>query len=132
MLSHAAAAVLGPDAACGTEQSSGGEDFAWYLEHVPGAMARFGVWAGHGPMRDLHQPTFDLDERALPSASACWPRPRWPRWPPDGPARPSLAGRGRSRPSGVSSPVELGRLRMSPTYSAGAPAASAASAITPR
>ena len=45
---------------------SGGEDFAWYLEHVPGAMARIGVWPGHGPMRDLHQPTFDLDERALP------------------------------------------------------------------
>jgi amidohydrolase len=66
MLSHAATAVLGPEAACSTEQSSGGEDFAWYLEHVPGAMARIGVWPGHGPMRDLHQPTFDLDERALP------------------------------------------------------------------
>ena len=49
-----------------TEQSSGGEDFAWYLEHAPGAMARLGVWPGHGPMRDIHQPTFDLDERALP------------------------------------------------------------------
>ena len=66
MLGHAAVTVLGPDAACSTEQSSGGEDFAWYLEHVPGAMARIGVWPGHGPMRDLHQPTFDLDERALP------------------------------------------------------------------
>ena len=58
--------VLGPDAACSTEQSSGGEDFAWYLEHVPGAMARLGVWSGTGPMRDIHAPTFDLDERALP------------------------------------------------------------------
>ena len=66
LLERAAAAVLGPDAACATEQSSGGEDFAWYLEHVDGAMARIGVWPGHGPMRDLHQPTFDLDERALP------------------------------------------------------------------
>ncbi len=66
MLGHAAVTVLGPDAACSTEQSSGGEDFAWYLEHVPGAMARIGVWPGHGPLRDLHQPTFDLDERALP------------------------------------------------------------------
>ncbi len=66
MLGHAAVTVLGPDAACSTEQSSGGEDFAWYLEHVPGAMARIGVWPGQGPMRDLHQPTFDLDERALP------------------------------------------------------------------
>jgi amidohydrolase len=66
MLGSAAATVLGPDAPCDTEQSSGGEDFAWYLEHVPGAMARIGVWPGHGPMRDLHQPTFDLDERVLP------------------------------------------------------------------
>jgi metal-dependent amidase/aminoacylase/carboxypeptidase family protein len=66
MLTDAAVTVRGPDAASGTEQSSGGEDFAWYLEHIPGAMARLGVWPGHGPMRDIHQPTFDLDERALP------------------------------------------------------------------
>ncbi|MGQ0576603.1 MAG: amidohydrolase [Pseudonocardia sp.] len=66
MLADAAGIVLGPDAPRSTEQSSGGEDFAWYLEHVPGAMARLGVWSGAGPMRDIHQPTFDLDERALP------------------------------------------------------------------
>jgi amidohydrolase len=66
ILAGAAVAVGGPDAAAETPQSSGGEDFAWYLEHVPGAMARLGVWPGHGPMRDIHQPTFDLDERALP------------------------------------------------------------------
>ncbi|MCO1654799.1 amidohydrolase [Pseudonocardia humida] len=66
ILADSAITILGPDAATSTEQSSGGEDFAWYLEHVPGAMARLGVWPGHGPMRDIHQPTFDLDERALP------------------------------------------------------------------
>jgi amidohydrolase len=66
MLAGAAVAVLGPDASTSTEQSSGGEDFAWYLEHTDGAMARLGVWSGVGPMRDIHQPTFDLDERALP------------------------------------------------------------------
>jgi amidohydrolase len=66
MLTGAATTALGPDAATGTEQSSGGEDFAWYLEHVPGAMGRLGVWPGRGPMRDIHQPTFDLDERGLP------------------------------------------------------------------
>ena len=27
--------------------------------------ARLGVWSGEGPQLDLHQPTFDLDERAL-------------------------------------------------------------------
>ncbi|MGH3796189.1 MAG: M20 family metallopeptidase [Pseudonocardiaceae bacterium] len=59
-------AALGGDALVGTEQSSGGEDFGWYLEHVPGSLARLGVWPGEGPQRDLHQSTFDLDERALP------------------------------------------------------------------
>ncbi|MFF5990365.1 M20 family metallopeptidase [Prauserella flavalba] len=58
-------AALGEEATAGTEQSSGGEDFGWYLEHVPGAFARLGVWSGEGSMRDLHQPTFELDERAL-------------------------------------------------------------------
>ncbi|WP_415916009.1 M20 family metallopeptidase [Speluncibacter jeojiensis] len=56
---------LGPDALADTPQSGGGEDFSWYLEHVPGAMARLGVWSGSGPQLDIHQPTFDLDERAL-------------------------------------------------------------------
>ena len=55
----------GVDSVEGTEQSLGGEDFSWYLEDVPGAMARLGVWSGRGPQLDLHQPTFDLDERAL-------------------------------------------------------------------
>lgn len=58
-------AALGEDALAGTQQSSGGEDFGWYLEHVPGSFARLGVWDGEEPPRDLHQPTFDLDERAL-------------------------------------------------------------------
>jgi amidohydrolase len=58
-------AALGEDALAGTKQSSGGEDFGWYLEHIPGSFARLGVWSGEGPMPDLHQPTFRLDERAL-------------------------------------------------------------------
>jgi amidohydrolase len=64
ILTHAIE-VVGPDVLCGTRQSGGGEDFSWYLEEVPGAMARLGVWSGAGPQHDLHQPTFDLDERAL-------------------------------------------------------------------
>ena len=66
LLACAAERAAGPGAAVGTEQSSGGEDFGWYLEHVPGAMGRLGVWSGVGAMSDIHQPTFDLDERALP------------------------------------------------------------------
>ncbi|MGV9710507.1 amidohydrolase [Gordonia sp. NPDC003424] len=58
-------AAIGPNAVADTPQSPGGEDFSWYLEHVPGAMGRLGVWDGMGPHVDLHQPNFDLDERAL-------------------------------------------------------------------
>ena len=66
ILRDAAILTGGLDAAADTEQSSGGEDFAWYLEKGAGAMARLGVWPGVGAMKDIHQPTFDLDERALP------------------------------------------------------------------
>ncbi|WP_250402447.1 amidohydrolase [Streptomyces cellostaticus] len=49
-----------------TEQSLGGEDFSWYLENVPGAMARLGVRApGDRMVRDLHQGDFDADEHAI-------------------------------------------------------------------
>ena len=64
IMTHAIEAV-GPDVLADTRQSGGGEDFSWYLEDVPGAMARLGVWSGEGDQLDLHQPTFDLDERAL-------------------------------------------------------------------
>ena len=64
IVTHAIEAI-GPNVLADTRQSGGGEDFSWYLEEVSGAMARLGVWSGHGPQLDLHQPTFDLDERAL-------------------------------------------------------------------
>ncbi|WP_371682414.1 amidohydrolase [Kitasatospora sp. MMS16-BH015] len=49
-----------------TEQSLGGEDFSWYLEKAPGALARLGVRAPHDTtVRDLHQGRFDVDERAI-------------------------------------------------------------------
>ena len=43
----------------------GGEDFAWYLDRMPGALARLGVRRPGGAAFDLHQGTFDLDEDAL-------------------------------------------------------------------
>lgn len=66
LLRDGVAAALGADALVATEQSSGGEDFAWYLEQLPGSMCRLGVWSGEGAQHDLHRSTFDLDERALP------------------------------------------------------------------
>jgi amidohydrolase len=60
-------AALGADAVAVTQQSMGGEDFAWYLDRIPGALARLGVRRpGSTGHYDLHQGTFDLDESALP------------------------------------------------------------------
>ncbi|MEU2001097.1 glutamate--cysteine ligase [Rhodococcus sp. NPDC019627] len=64
-LREAIESVVGFDHLAEAEQSSGGEDFAWYLEQVPGAMARLGVWDGVGERQELHQPGFRLDERAM-------------------------------------------------------------------
>ncbi|MFI9007514.1 amidohydrolase [Actinosynnema sp. NPDC053489] len=65
LLQHAVTAALGPEAVTSTGQSTGGEDFGWYLDHVPGSYARLGTWSGEGPHGDLHQPSFCPDERAL-------------------------------------------------------------------
>ncbi|HVT63828.1 MAG TPA: amidohydrolase [Mycobacteriales bacterium] len=64
-LADAAAAVPGVTVA-ETVQSLGGEDFAWYLDKVDGAFARLGVRPpGGGALYDLHQSTFDVDERCI-------------------------------------------------------------------
>jgi amidohydrolase len=66
MFAAAAAGVLGQHAVVTTPQSLGGEDFAWYLSAVPGALARIGTRTpGARLIHDLHQPTFDVDERAI-------------------------------------------------------------------
>jgi amidohydrolase len=66
LLRDAMTARRGPESVEGTEQSLGGEDFSWYLEHVPGAMARLGVRPpGERTVRDLHQGDFDVDESAI-------------------------------------------------------------------
>jgi amidohydrolase len=66
LLHDAMTARRGPGSVEGTEQSLGGEDFSWYLEQVPGAMARLGVRTpGERAVRDLHQGDFDVDETAI-------------------------------------------------------------------
>ncbi|MFD3734509.1 amidohydrolase [Streptomyces sp. NPDC058632] len=66
LLRDAMIARRGPESVENTEQSLGGEDFSWYLEHVPGAMARLGVRPpGERAIRDLHQGDFDVDEYAI-------------------------------------------------------------------
>jgi amidohydrolase len=66
LLTAAVTTALGPGAAVPTTQSLGGEDFAWYLDHVPGSMARLGVKPpGLERPVDLHQGLFDVDEACL-------------------------------------------------------------------
>jgi amidohydrolase len=42
----------------------GGEDFGWFADVVPIALARLGTHGGGAPL-DLHRGTFDVDERAI-------------------------------------------------------------------
>jgi amidohydrolase len=65
LMATAAEGVLGPGSVTGTTQSLGGEDFAWYLESVPGAMGRLGTRAPGGPTYDLHRGDLRIDDRAV-------------------------------------------------------------------
>ncbi len=70
ILRNAAQQTLGTSAITQTDQSLGGEDFAWYLEHVPGAMARLGVRPPTlDTTGDLHTPTFDPSEESISLAT---------------------------------------------------------------
>jgi amidohydrolase len=64
-LTRAVEGVLGAPGHVPTPQSLGGEDFAWYLESVPGAMGRLGTRTPGGPTYDLHQGDLRVDERAV-------------------------------------------------------------------
>jgi amidohydrolase len=64
LLGRAVDAVLGAEGRTSTAQSLGGEDFAWYLTRVPGAMGRLGTREPGGPTYDIHQGNLRVDERA--------------------------------------------------------------------
>jgi amidohydrolase len=67
LMTRVVRSVLGEHAAVGTDQSLGGDSFAWFLQEVPGSYARLGVRDpdAAGPGFDLHASTFDVDERAI-------------------------------------------------------------------
>ena len=65
LLDGAVRSVLGEDGAVSTPQSLGGEDFAWYLEEVPGAMGRLGTRTPGGRTYDLHQGDLHIDEGSI-------------------------------------------------------------------
>lgn len=60
----AARACLGTNGVTSTHQSLGSEDFAWYLEDVPGALIRLGA-ARPDRNVDLHSASFDIDESSI-------------------------------------------------------------------
>jgi amidohydrolase len=64
-LRRSVVATLGPEGAATTAQSLGGEDFAWYLESVPGALARLGTRTPGGATYELHQGSLRVDEDAI-------------------------------------------------------------------
>ncbi|MGO1226863.1 M20 family metallopeptidase [Brachybacterium sp. AOP42-C2-15] len=65
VLAAAVRGVLGSENLDPTAQSLGGEDFAWYLEKVPGALARLGTRTPGGRTFDLHMGDLMIDERAI-------------------------------------------------------------------
>ncbi len=67
VLASAVRSSIGPDAVVATEQSMGGDSFAWYLERVPGSYGRLGTHdpTSIRPRLDLHASTFDVDERSI-------------------------------------------------------------------
>lgn len=67
VLARGARQALGDAAVVEAAMSTGGDDFAWYLERIPGSYGRLGVRdpAERDEPIDLHASTFDVDERAI-------------------------------------------------------------------
>jgi amidohydrolase len=64
LMRAAALETVGNEHVVVTPQSMGGEDFGWFADVMPIALARLGTHGG-GPPLDLHRGTFDVDERAI-------------------------------------------------------------------
>jgi amidohydrolase len=64
LMRAAALETVGADHVALSPQSMGGEDFGWFAEVMPIALARLGTHGGGAPL-DLHRGTFDVDERAI-------------------------------------------------------------------
>src|SRR5919107_3742341 len=64
LLRSAALETVGSENVVMAPQSMGGEDFGWFADVMPIALARLGTHGG-GPPLDLHRGTFDVDETAI-------------------------------------------------------------------
>ena len=64
LMRSAALETAGTERVVQSPQSMGGEDFGWFADVLPIALARLGTHDG-GPPLDLHRGTFDVDEQAI-------------------------------------------------------------------
>jgi amidohydrolase len=64
LLRTAGLQTVGSDRLVLSPQSMGGEDFGWFADVLPIALARLGTHGGGAPL-DLHRGTFDVDESAI-------------------------------------------------------------------
>jgi len=85
------------------ESSMGGEDFAHYLKHVPGAFVRVGTASGPETSYPLHHHRFDIDETPLAPTSRLMARVlinhlNPPQSADDSPPQPDLAASDNGAP----------------------------------
>lgn len=66
-VAEVAGKIFGRDRVMEIAPVMGGEDFAYFLQDVPGTFLFFGM--GDGMAYPHHHPAFDIDERALPLAT---------------------------------------------------------------
>ena len=71
LMRRAVSQVFGQEALQGLEKSTGGEDFAWFLERIPGSYVRVGARnEAAGKCWPHHHECFDVDEEALVNGAA--------------------------------------------------------------
>ena len=66
LVREVATELLGADQVHAPDPEMGAEDFSFFLERVPGCYFRLGTGRPGEPAHGLHNPHFDVDERALP------------------------------------------------------------------
>lgn len=71
-LRQAAIGVVGEDNVITRSPVMGSEDFAYMLEHRPGAYIRLGNGTGEDGGCNVHNPLYDFNDKALPIGAALW------------------------------------------------------------
>ncbi len=70
LVTQVAADLLGSENVLPAKPAMTGEDFSALARHAPGCYMRLGGRYPGQPLRSLHDPHFDIDERALPIGTA--------------------------------------------------------------